>query len=86
MGKSKTRGGAKAHRKRVQARNAKIKGSQRQMEKMWQDEMMKQMEKLKSQSEDLQDGSSTGVDTPKIDMGSVITPNEDENTPLEIKL
>ena len=86
MGKSKTRGGAKAHRKRVQARNSKIKSNQVQMEKMWQDEMMKQMEKSKEQSEDSQEEIVAGSNTPTIDMGKVMTPNEDENIPLEIKL
>lgn len=86
MGKSKTRGGAKAHRKRVQARNGKIKSNQVQMEKMWQDEMMKQMEKLKEQSEESQEEIVEGSNTPTIDMGKVMTPNEDENIPLEIKL
>tara|TARA_B110000858_G_scaffold55761_1_gene64805 strand:+ start:12707 stop:12967 length:261 start_codon:yes stop_codon:yes gene_type:complete len=86
MGKSKTRGGAKAHRKRVQARNSKIKSNQVQMEKMWQDEMMKQMEKLKEQSEESQEEIVAGSNTPTIDMGKVMTPNEDENIPLEIKL
>jgi len=86
MGKSKTRGGAKAHRKRVQARNGKIKSNQVQMEKMWRDEMMKQMEKLKEQSEESQEEIVEGSNTPTIDMGKVMTPNEDENIPLEIKL
>lgn len=86
MGKSKTRGGAKAHRKRVQARNSKIKSNQVQMEKMWQDEMMKQMEKLKEQSEESQEEIVAGSNIPTIDMGKVMTPNEDENIPLEIKL
>tara|TARA_R110000868_G_scaffold34765_2_gene125321 strand:+ start:2631 stop:2891 length:261 start_codon:yes stop_codon:yes gene_type:complete len=86
MGKSKTRGGAKSHRKRVQARNGKIKSNQVQMEKMWQDEMMKQMEKLKEQSEESQEEIVAGSNTPTIDMGKVMTPNEDENIPLEIKL
>ena len=86
MGKSKTRGGAKAHRKRVQARNGKIKSNQVQMEKMWRDEMMKQMEKLKEQSEESQEEIVAVSNTPTIDMGKVMTPNEDENIPLEIKL
>ena len=56
------------------------------MEKMWQDEMMKQMEKLKEQSEESQEEIVAGSNTPTIDMGKVMTPNEDENIPLEIKL
>lgn len=86
MGKSKKRGGAKAHRKRVQARNQNIKGAQRQMEKMWQDQMMKQMESLRELSGKTQEDMVVEGKTAKIDMGAVSAPNEDENTPLEIKL
>jgi t-SNARE complex subunit (syntaxin) len=86
MGKSKKRGGAKAHRKRVQARNQNIKGAQRQMEKMWQDQMMKQMESLRELSGKTQEDMVVEGKTTKIDMGAVSAPNEDENTPLEIKL
>lgn len=86
MGKSKKRGGAKAHRKRVQARNQNIKGTQRQMEKMWQDQMMKQMESLRELSGKTQEDMVVEGKTAKIDMGAVSAPNEDENTPLEIKL
>lgn len=86
MGKSKKRGGAKAHRKRVQARNQNIKGAQRQMEKMWQDQMMKQMESLRELSGNTQEDMVVEGKTAKIDMGAVSAPNEDENTPLEIKL
>ena len=41
MAKSKTRGGAKSHRKRVQSRNGQIKGAQTKMQRMWQEEMTK---------------------------------------------
>ena len=44
MPKSKTRGGATAHRKRVQARNSKIKGMQRKMQEQYTAEMTKQLE------------------------------------------
>jgi len=47
MPKSKTRGGATAHRKRVQARNAKIKGMQRKMQEQYMEEMTKRMEEYK---------------------------------------
>jgi len=47
MPKSKTRGGATAHRKRVQARNAKIKGMQRKMQEQYTAEMTKQLEEYR---------------------------------------
>ena len=52
MPKSKLRGGKKAHRKRVQTRNQKIKSQHTKMQKMWQKEMMKRMEELNATSGD----------------------------------
>ena len=47
MGKSKLRGGAKAHRKRVNARNQLIKSQIKKQEKMFQDAFMEQLEKMR---------------------------------------
>ena len=47
MPKSKTRGGATAHRKRVQARNAKIEGIKKKMQEQYMEEMTKRMEEYK---------------------------------------
>lgn len=49
MPKSKLRGGAKAHRKRVQARNNKIRGAQRKFQEEYNAEIMKQLEAYKQQ-------------------------------------
>ena len=78
MPQSKKRGGAKAHRKRVQARNNMVKGVRNQMQKMWETEMMAQLEMLKQQS---QESQPVGIEVPQVQL-----PNDDENTPLEIKL
>jgi len=80
MGRTKKRGGAKAHRKRVQARNARLKGEMNQMQKLWQEQMMAQLEQLRGEQEETQE---TGT---QISMGDVELPNADENTPLDIKL
>lgn len=80
MGRTKKRGGAKAHRKRVQARNARLKGEMNQMQKLWQEQMTAQLEQLRAEQEETQ---QTG---PQISMGDVELPNADENTPLDIKL
>ena len=48
MPKSKTRGGATAHRKRVQLRNEKISGQKRKMQEEYSAEMTKQLEKYKA--------------------------------------
>ena len=86
MGRTKKRGGAKAHRKRVQARNTRLKGEMNQMQKLWQEQMMAQLEGLRSKDGEgleLNIGVNQG---PKIQMGDVELPNADENTPLDIKL
>jgi len=40
---------AKEHRKKVAARNAQIKGAQKKIQTMWQQEMMRQMEVLREE-------------------------------------
>ena len=49
MAKSKNRGGAKAHRKRVQRRNNQIKGIQRKFQEEYQKAMMEQLELMRKQ-------------------------------------
>lgn len=46
MPKSRLRGGAKSHRKRVQKRNSNIQNQQKRIQKVWEEEMMKRMEEL----------------------------------------
>lgn len=72
MGASKKRGGAKAHRKRVQARNQRIKGKQNAFIKQFKErldagvkeELEKQANEVRSQKE--LDGTEerTVLDTP----------------------
>jgi len=50
MPKSRKRGGEKAHRKRVQARNNKIQNQRTRIQKLWEEEMMKRMEEINAQS------------------------------------
>jgi len=50
MPKSRVRGGRKAHRKRVQKRNNNIQNQRDKMQKLWQEEMMKQIEKMNATS------------------------------------
>jgi len=47
MPKSKTRGGATAHRKRVQQRNQKIQGQQKRMQEEYNAEMTKRLDEYK---------------------------------------
>jgi len=86
MGRTKKRGGAKAHRKRVQARNTRLKGEMSQMQKLWQEQMMAQLEGLRSEDGENLELNLGENQAPKINMGDVDLPNADENTPLDIKL
>jgi putative hemolysin len=58
MGKSKVRGGAKAHRKRVENRNQNIKTQQSTIQKLFSETMKLQMEEFKKKQESEQDGIS----------------------------
>ena len=58
MGKSKVRGGAKAHRKRVENRNQNIKTQQSTIQKLFSETMKLQMEEFKKTQESEQDGIS----------------------------
>lgn len=51
MAKSKVRGGAKAHNKRVQARNNKIQGQKNAMQRLFEESMRAQIEELKKKDE-----------------------------------
>ena len=86
MGRTKKRGGAKAHRKRVQARNTRLKGEMNQMQRLWQEQMKSQLEGLRGEDGENLELNLEGKKTPKISMGDVELPNADENTPLDIKL
>ena len=58
MGKSKVRGGAKAHRKRVENRNQNIKTQQSAIQKLFSETMKLQMEEFKKKQEAEQNGTS----------------------------
>jgi hypothetical protein len=57
MGKSKVRGGAKAHRKRVTNRNQNIKTQQSAIQKLFDETMKLQMEEFQKKSQE--DSSTT---------------------------
>ena len=54
MGKSKVRGGAKAHRKKVANRNQVIKTQQSAIQKLFNETMKLQMEEFKKKQEENQ--------------------------------
>jgi hypothetical protein len=57
MGKSKVRGGAKAHRKRVTNRNQNIKTQQSAIQKLFNETMKLQMDEFQKKSQE--DSSTT---------------------------
>lgn len=52
MAKSKVRDGVKAHRKRVEVRNQKLKSAQSKMQKLFNEAMQKEIEELKKKMEE----------------------------------
>ena len=59
MAKSKVRGGTKAHRAKVAARNQKVKSAQSAMQKLFNEAMQKELESLKAQKEGEQPAENT---------------------------
>ena len=51
MGTSKKRGGAKAHRKRVQSRNTQITAQKTAMQKLFEEQIKMQIEEMKKKDE-----------------------------------
>lgn len=51
MGTSKKRGGAKAHRKRVQSRNQQINAQKSAMQKLFEEQIKMQIEEMKKKDE-----------------------------------
>jgi hypothetical protein len=58
MGKSKVRGGLKAHRKKVAARNQTLKTQKSAIQKIFSDAMKQQMEELQKKYESEKQGIS----------------------------
>lgn len=58
MGKSKVRGGAKAHRKKVAARNQNINTQKSAIQKLFNETMELQMEEFKKKQEAEENGTS----------------------------
>lgn len=58
MGKSKVRGGAKAHRKKVASRNQSLKSQQSAIQKLFSEAMKVQMEEFQKKQELEKKGTS----------------------------
>jgi hypothetical protein len=61
MAKSKVRGGAAAHRKKVVARNQKIDGQRNAMQKLFEESMKKQIEELKKRDAEAKSGETENI-------------------------
>lgn len=61
MAKSKVRGGAKAHRKKVVARNQKIDGQRNAMQKLFEESMRKQIEEMKKKDAEAKSGDTENI-------------------------
>jgi hypothetical protein len=59
MAKSKVRGGVKAHRAKIAARNQKVKSAQSAMQKLFNEAMQKELEASKAQKEGEQPAENT---------------------------
>ena len=51
MPKSKKRGGQKAHNKRIQRRKQQVAAEQQKISNIWNEEIMKEIEKLRAEQE-----------------------------------
>jgi|TARA_R110000868_G_scaffold97087_1_gene267072 hypothetical protein len=61
MAKSKVRGGAKAHRKKVVARNQSIDGQRNAMQKLFEESMKKQIEEMKKKDAEAKSGETENI-------------------------
>lgn len=61
MPQSKKRGGAKAHRKKVQTRNGAIKKQQSAMQKMFEESIKLQVEELKKKNAESSGKTDTSI-------------------------
>jgi hypothetical protein len=59
MPKSSKRGGAKAHRKRVESRNEKVQGQKNAMQRLFEESMRTQIEEMKKKQAEEAEKSGT---------------------------
>ena len=66
MPKSSKRGGAKAHRKRVQKRNQKIKSEMNYLRNAFQQEMAEELRKMQSQKNEIVEVENTDSESQSV--------------------
>jgi len=63
MPKSKKRGGQKAHNKRLLRRKQEMQTQQKRISNIWNEEMMKEIEKLRLEQQSQEEGENTSDNT-----------------------
>ena len=63
MPKSKKRGGQKAHNKRIQRRKQQVVAERQKISNIWNEEIMKEIEKLRAEKESQEEGENTSDNT-----------------------
>jgi hypothetical protein len=63
MPKSRKRGGQKAHNKRIQRRKQLVAAERQKISNIWNEEIMKEIEKLRVEKESQEEGENTSDNT-----------------------
>jgi len=66
MPKSKKRGGQKAHNKRIQRRKQMVQSERKRISNIWNEEIMKEIEKLRAEQQTQEEGENTSDNTAPI--------------------
>jgi hypothetical protein len=66
MPKSKKRGGQKAHNKRIQRRKQMVQSERKRISNIWNEEIMKEIEKLRTEQQTQEEGENASDNTAPI--------------------
>ena len=66
MPKSKKRGGQKAHNKRIQKRKQMVQSERKRISNIWNEEIMKEIEKLRAEQQTQEEGENASDNTAPI--------------------
>jgi len=66
MPKSKKRGGQKAHNKRIQRRKQMVQSERKRISNIWNEEIMKEIEKLRAEQQTQEEGENASDNTTPI--------------------
>ena len=66
MPKSRKRGGQKAHNKRIQRRKQMVQSERKRISNIWNEEIMKEIEKLRDEQQTQEEGENASDNTAPI--------------------